>query len=162
MKQQVRRKQAAEAVAGRQAVEARLADLELLLPQRQLQRESGLHERREVQQHNQTLQQDLQALRLKAEQERVAQEACIRGVEDRAHREVDHAREEGKAMTVPFKAAGRQVEHLHRRLESIQTELSQTQQRAAAEQARAETLEQQLTQSGLEGSTMMLNSLPKN
>jgi hypothetical protein len=35
---------------------------------------------------------------------------------------------------------------LQRRVESIQTELSQTQQRAAAQHARAETLEQQLAQ----------------
>jgi DNA repair exonuclease SbcCD ATPase subunit len=147
------RQQAAEAVAGRQAVESRLVDLELLLVQRQTQiedlqqqRESLLHERREVQQHSQTLQQELQALWLKAEQERVAQEAYIRGVEDRAHREVDHAREEGKAITAELKSVGRHVEQLQRRLESIQNELSQTQQRAAVQQARADTLEQQLTQ----------------
>eukprot|EP01034_Spumella_vulgaris_P006852 gene6851-8737_t len=99
------RQQAAEALAGRQVAELRLADLELLLSQRQTQiedlqqqREGLLHERREAQQHNQALQQDLQALRLKAEQdlqslrvkgeqERVAQESYVRGVEDRAHRE---------------------------------------------------------------------------
>jgi hypothetical protein len=60
----------------------RLDDLELLPSPRQLQiedlqqlRESLLRERREVQQHNQTLQQDLQALRLKTEQE-----SYVRGV----------------------------------------------------------------------------------
>ncbi|MBK5356093.1 DNA-binding protein [Pseudomonas sp. TH41] len=147
------RQDAAEALAGRQSAESRLADLELLLSQRQLQiedlrqqRESLLRERREAQQHNQTLQQELQALRLKAEQERVAQESYVRGVEDRAHREVDRAREEGKASVTQLKEVGRHVEQLQRRLESIQTELSQTQQRAAAQHARAETLEQQLTQ----------------
>ncbi|WP_457265857.1 DNA-binding protein [Pseudomonas sp. P5_C3] len=147
------RQQAADAVAGRQAAELRLADLELLLAQRQAQiedlqqqREAVLHERSEAQQLNQALQQDLQEARLKAEQERVAQESYVRGVEDRAHREVDHAREEGKAMSARLKETGRHVEQLQRRLESIQTELSQTQQRAAAQQARAETLEQQLTQ----------------
>eukprot|EP01030_Chromulinospumella_sphaerica_P021252 gene21252-21182_t len=158
------RQQAAEALAGRQVAELRLADLELLLSQRQTQiedlqqqREGLLHERREAQQHNQALQQDLQALRLKAEQdlqslrvkgeqERVAQESYVRGVEDRAHREVDRAREEGKAVIAQFKEAGRHVEQLQRRLESIQTELSQTKQRAAAQQSRADTLEQQLPQ----------------
>jgi chromosome segregation ATPase len=147
------RQQVAEAVAGRQAVESRLADLELLLSQRQTQiedlqqqREGLLHERREAQQQNLTLQQELQTLRLKAEQERVAQEVYVRGVEDRAHREVDRAREEGKAMSTQFKEVGRHVDQLQRRLESIQNELSQTQQRAAVQQARADTLEQQLTQ----------------
>ncbi|MDR6924259.1 FtsZ-binding cell division protein ZapB [Pseudomonas sp. BE134] len=63
-------------------MEMRLDDLELLPSPRQLQiedlqqlRESLLRERREVQQHNQTLQQDLQALRLKTEQE-----SYVRGV----------------------------------------------------------------------------------
>ncbi|KPU59412.1 hypothetical protein AN403_3029 [Pseudomonas fluorescens] len=147
------RQQAGEALAGRQAAESRLADLELLLSQRQTQiedlqqqREGWLHERREAQQHNQTLQQELQALRLKAEQQHVAQELYIRGVEDRAYREIDRAREEGKATAIQLKEVGRHVEQLQRRLQSIQTELSQTQQWAAAQQARADTLEQQLTQ----------------
>jgi chromosome segregation ATPase len=147
------RQQAADAVAGRQAAELRFADLELLLSQRQAQiedlqqqRDVLLRERGESQQQNLTLQEDLQALRLKIEQERVAQETYIRGVEDRAHREVDRAREEGKATEAQLKAAGRHVEQLQQRLELIQTELSQTQQRAAAQQARADTLEQQLAQ----------------
>lgn len=145
------RQQAAESVTGRRVAEARLSDLELLLSQRQQQvadlqqrRESWLHERREAQQHNQALQHELQALRIKAEQERVAQENYVRGIEDRAHREVDRAREEGKASATQLKHAGRHIEQLQRRLESIQAELSQTQQRAAAQQARAETLEQHL------------------
>jgi len=147
------RQQAAEALAGRQAAELRLADLEMLLSQRQTQiedlqqqRESLLYERREAQQHNHSLQEDLQALRLKAEQERIAQESYVRGVEDRAHREVDRAREEGKAMSTQLKEVGRHVEQLQRRLESTQNELSQSRQLAAAQQARAETLGQQLTQ----------------
>jgi predicted nucleic acid-binding Zn-ribbon protein len=146
------RQQATEALAGRQAAELRLADLEQLLSQRQTQiedlqqqRESLLRERCEVQQHNQTLQQDLQSLRDKAEQERVAQENYVRGVEARAYREVDRAREEGKAMSTQLKEAGRNVEQLQRRLESTQNELSQSRQLAAAQHARAETLEQQLT-----------------
>jgi hypothetical protein len=146
------RQQAAQALAGRQAAELRLADLELLFSQRQTQiedlqqqREILLHERREAQEHNQALQQDLESLRLKAEHERVAQEVYIRGVEDRAHREVDRAREEGKAMATQLKEVGRHVEQLRRQLESIQNELSQSRQSAAAQHARAETLEQQLT-----------------
>ena len=74
------RQQAAEALAGRQSAELRLADLELLLSQRQLQiedlklqRGNWLQERREAHLHNQALQQELQAQRLQAEQERTAQ-----------------------------------------------------------------------------------------
>lgn len=146
------RQQAVEALAGRQAAELRLADLELLLSHRQTQiedlqqqRDGLLHERREAHVRNQALQQDLESLRLKAEQERVAQEFYIRGVEDQAHREVDRAREEGRAMTAELRAVERQVEQLQRRVESTQHELSQSRQSAAAQHARAETLEQQLT-----------------
>jgi DNA repair exonuclease SbcCD ATPase subunit len=145
--------QAADAVAGRQGVEVRLADLELLLSQRQTQiedlqqqRESLLLERREVQQHSRALQQELQMLRIKAEQERDAQDAYVRGVEERAHREVDRAREESKSRTAQLKEAGRLQTELQRRLEAMQTELSSAQQQAAAQQARADTLAQQLSQ----------------
>lgn len=143
-------------MAGRQAAETRLADLELLLTliQTQLedlqqQREVLSRERGEAQQQSQTLQQELQelqALRLKVEQERIAQESYVRGVEDRAHREVDLSREEGKASIIQLKTVGRHVEQLQRRLESTQDELNQSRQSAAAQQARADTLEQQLTQ----------------
>jgi len=140
------------AQTAQQVSETRLADLELLLEERttqiedlQQRREGWLRERREAQQHSMALQQELQALRLKAEQERVAQGSYVRGVEDRAHREVDRAREEGKAMTAQFKEVGRKLEHLKQRVETIQTELSQAQQHAAAQRARADTLELHLT-----------------
>ncbi|KPG96282.1 DNA-binding protein [Pseudomonas sp. RIT-PI-r] len=148
-----RRQQVLDAVAGRQAAELRLADLELLLSQRQTQiddlqqqRESMVLERREIHQRHQELQQELQGLRLKAEQERVAQETYVRGVEDRAHREVDRAREEGKAASSQLKMATRRCDELQRKLESAQGDLSEAQQRAVAQLARAETLEQQLLQ----------------
>lgn len=146
------RQQVIEAVTGRRAAESRLADLELLLVQRKTQieelqqhRDVLLLERHDTQQQNQALQQELQALRQKHEQDRAAQDSYLRGVEDRAHREVDRAREESKAMAVQLKDAGRQVEQSVRRLESLQTPLSQAQQLAAAQLARAETLEQQLS-----------------
>jgi septal ring factor EnvC (AmiA/AmiB activator) len=48
-------------------------------------------------------------------------------------------------MATQLKEVGRHVEQLRRQLESIQNELSQSRQSAAAQHARAETLEQQLT-----------------
>ncbi|MFJ5254075.1 DNA-binding protein [Pseudomonas sp. NPDC088414] len=146
------RQQVIEAMNGRQAAESRLADMEMLLLQRQAQseelqqqRDVLLRERNDTQQQNQTLQQELQAMRQKHEQDRADRDNYLRGVEDRAHREVDRAREEGKAMAVQLKDAGRQVAQSVRRLESLQTQLSQAQQLAAAQLARAETLEQQLS-----------------
>lgn len=103
---------------------------------------SGRHD---TQQQNQSLQQELQALRQKHEQDRADQDSYLRGVEDRAHLEVDRAREESRAMAVQLKDAGRQIEQSVRRLQSLQTQLSQALQLAAAQLARAETLEQQLS-----------------
>lgn len=147
------RQQVSDAMAGRQAAESRLADLNLLLVQRQAQieelqqqRDVLRRERHDAQGQNQILQQELHSLRLKAEQERMAQENYLRGVEDRAHREVDRAQEKGRAALSLSKVANRRCDDLRRRLESAQNELSRAEQRAAAQLARAETLEQQLIQ----------------
>ncbi|MFW9082546.1 DNA-binding protein [Pseudomonas sp. P2757] len=147
------RQQVSEAVAGRQAAESRLADLDLLLIQRQAQieelqqqRDVLQRERHAAQQQNQTLQHELHSMRIKAEQERITQENYLRGVEDRAHREVDRAREEGKSVVNQLKAASRKHDELQQKLESAQSELSHAQQSVAAQLARADTLEQQLIQ----------------
>lgn len=158
------RQLATTAQAAQQVSKTRLTDLELLLEQRvkqiqdlQQQRDSILRERGDTQQRNQILQrelrelqlntqQELQALRLKSEQERFAQEAYVRSVEDRAHREVDRAREEGKRTTTQLKEVGNQLEQLQQRIEGLQATLGQTLQNAAAQQARGDTLEQQLVQ----------------
>lgn len=145
------RQQTTDAVAGRQAAERRLADLELLLEQRQAQIEDLQQQRvvlvrhnEEAQQQTQQLQQNLQALQLKAEQDRVTQETYVRSVEDRAHREVDRAREEAKEGTRKHKELSLQIEGLQQRLHEKQDELAQAQQHAAAQQARADTLDAQL------------------
>lgn len=74
------RQHAIVAKAAQQVSETRLADLELLLEERttqiqglQQQRDNLVRERSDARQHSQTLQLELQELRLKAEQERVAQ-----------------------------------------------------------------------------------------
>ncbi|NUT76814.1 plasmid replication region [Pseudomonas sp. C1C7] len=145
------RQHAAEAVAGRQLVETRLADLELLLEQRQTQiddlhqqRDSLQRQRDEAQKQSHQLQQDLQALQQKAEQERATQETYVRGVEDRAHREVDRAREETKDGARKNKELVQQLDQLQLRLNTKLEELTQAQQQAAVQQARADTLDSQL------------------
>ena len=144
---------AAEAVTGRQAAETRLADLELLLAQRvaqiedlRQQREELVRERGEAHLHGQGLQQQVQDLALKLEQDRVDHATYVRGVEERAYREIDRAREESKSRAVQLKAASRQLDDLQRRLEALHSGLSEAQQQAAAQQARADTLAQQLLQ----------------
>jgi DNA repair exonuclease SbcCD ATPase subunit len=147
------RQLATEAVTGRQAAEARLADLELLLAQRvaqiedlRQQREELVRERGEAHLHGQGLQQQVQDLALKLEQDRVDHATYVRGVEERAYREIDRAREESKSRAVQLKAASRQLDDLQRRLEALHSGLSEAQQQAAAQQARADTLAQQLLQ----------------
>jgi len=147
------RQHAMAAQTAQQVSETRFADLELLLELRstqieelQRQRDVLLRDEHDIQQQNQALHQDLQALRQKNEQDRVTQESYLRGLEDRAHREIDRAREEGKTALIQLKTARRKNDELQRKLESYQSELSQAQQRAAAQLARAETLEQQLIQ----------------
>lgn len=147
------RQRAAEAADARQAVETRLADLELWLEQRQLQiedlvqqRSTLVSERDHAQQHGLQLLEQLQNAQLKAEREREAQETYARGVEERAHREVDRAREENKGVLAQLKSANRQLEQFQRRLAAIQVELSKAEQKAVAQQSRGDTLERQLLQ----------------
>jgi chromosome segregation ATPase len=147
------RQHAMAAQTAQQVSETRLADLELLLEQRetqihdlQQQRDSLLRERSDAQQRSLILQQGLQELRLKAEQERAAQEVYVRGVEDRAYREVDRAREEIKRMNGQVREAGNQLGQLQQRIEGAQAALSQALQNAAAQQARGDTLKEQLVQ----------------
>jgi len=147
------RQQATEAVAARQVAETRLTDLELLLNQRltqiedlRQQREELVSERSVAQRQAQELQQQLQDLALKFEQDRTEHESYVRSVEDRASREIDRAREESKSRTVQLKEASRQLDDLRHRLEVAHVELSEAHQQTAAQQARADTLAQQLAQ----------------
>ena len=147
------RQHAMAAQAAQQVSKTRLADLELLLEERttqiqdlQQQRDSLLRDCGDARQHSQTLQQELLELRLKVEQERVAQENYLRGVEDRAYREVDRAREEIKRMNGQVREAGNQLGQLQQRIEGAQAALTQALQNAAAQQARGDTLKEQLVQ----------------
>ncbi|BGD47749.1 DNA-binding protein [Pseudomonas aeruginosa] len=147
------RQQVAAAQAAQQAAETRLADLEQLLAQRQAQlgdlqsRCAELaEERKAALQEASTLRQELQAAQQQWALEREDTATYVRGVEERAHREVDRAREESRAVTAQLKAAGKQQEQLRQRLDTALAQLSEAQQLAAAEKARANTLEQQLAQ----------------
>jgi chromosome segregation ATPase len=142
---------ATDETKARQAVEARLADLELLLDQRQAQIDAVqsrcddlMCERNLARQQAQNIQKQLEDLRSKAEQERIAQEGYVRGIEQRAHREVDTLRREIKASSSQLKTKNKECAQLQRKMEAAQAELSRALQTAAASQARSETLEQQL------------------
>ncbi|MFZ6049805.1 DNA-binding protein [Pseudomonas sp. CR3202] len=145
------RQQVAADQAARQAAETRLSDLEQLLAQRQAQLDDLQNrctvlttERKEAVHEVGTLRQELQAAQRQLTQERESSAGYVRGVEERAHREVDRAREESRAAATQLKTVGKQQEQLRQRLDIALAQLSEAQQVAAAESARAMTLEQQL------------------
>lgn len=145
------RQQVAAGQAAQHAVETRLADLELLLAQQQAQLADQQNrcaelaeERRAALQETSVLRQELQAAQQQLIQERDATATYVRGVEDRAHREVDRAREESRVAAAQLKTLTKQHDQLRQRLDIVLSQLSEAQQVAAAEQARANTLEQQL------------------
>ncbi|RPM29676.1 DNA-binding protein [Pseudomonas aeruginosa] len=147
------RQQVAAAQSAQHGAETRLADLEQLLAQRQAQlvdlqsRCAELaEERRAALQEVSSMRQGLQAAQQQLSEERDATTVYVRGVEERAHREVDRAREESRATAVQLKSAGKQQEQLRQQLDNVLLQLSKAQQLAAAESARAATLEQQLAQ----------------
>lgn len=147
------RQQVTAAQAAQQRAETRLADLEVLLVERQAQlddrqsrcaelaeeRKAALHEAGHLREELQNMQQQLT-------QERESTAAYVRGVEDRAHHEVDRAREESRGAALQLKALVKQHDVLRQRFDTALMQLSEAQQIAAAEKARASTLEQQLAQ----------------
>ncbi|SDG35543.1 replication region DNA-binding N-term [Pseudomonas benzenivorans] len=148
------RQQVAAAQAAQHVAETRLADLELLLAQQQAQladqqiRYAELAEERRVAlQEACVLRQELQAAQQQLILERDTMTTYLRGIEDRAHREVDRAREESRATAAQLKTLTKQHDQLRQRLDTVLPQLSEAQQIAAAEQARANTLEQQLVRS---------------
>lgn len=145
------RQRIAAAEAVQRTAEIRLADLKRLLEQGQAQlaelqsRCAVLAEERKVAlQDVSSLRQELQVAQQQLAQERKATTTYVQGVEDRAHREVDRAREEARAAAAQLRSAGKQQEQLRQRLDDALRQLSQAQQLAAAESARATTLAQQL------------------
>ena len=138
------RQQAATAVAQQQVAEHRLADLQRLLEQGQrqiedltLQRDGLQAERNAGRESIQSLERQLLSDRYDADQARQAQETYVRGVEDRAHREIDRAREEAKATAAQLKESAKQLVQLQKRLDTTLQALNLLKPELAAEKALA-------------------------
>ncbi|EPX9618194.1 DNA-binding protein [Pseudomonas aeruginosa] len=145
------RQQVAAAQAAQHTTETRLVGLEQLLAQRQAQLDDLqcrcaelAEERKAALLEVSSLRRELQAVQQQLAQERDGTATYVRGVENRAHHEVDRAREESRALAAQLKSTGKQQEQLRQRLDNVLEQLSQAQQLAAAEAARAMTLAQQL------------------
>ncbi|WP_040263281.1 DNA-binding protein [Pseudomonas massiliensis] len=138
------RQQVNAAESARRSVETRLTDLERLLEERQAQIDD-LHAQREALQQGQALaaqqvqqmQAALDTARLQAEEARLTQEAYVRGLEERAHREVDRAREESKARAAELKEARLQLADLQQRQAAILVQMTEAQQQAVIAQGQA-------------------------
>ncbi|MBD8472509.1 DNA-binding protein [Pseudomonas sp. CFBP 8770] len=144
------RRQVIEAETARGNAETRLDDLDKLLAQRQVQIEDLQQQRIELQGARSELQADIaslqQALRdqqQQAEHNRLAQEAYVRGVEERSHREVDRAREDLKTRNLEAREQQKQLEALQKRLEQTRSALGDAQLQAAAREARSQLAAEQ-------------------
>jgi uncharacterized coiled-coil DUF342 family protein len=141
------RQQTAEALAARQAAETRLSDLEQLLSQRQVQvddlrqqREELLGQRDEAREQLGEVRRQLQDSRQLAEQAREEQQRYTRDVEDRAYRDIDRAREEGKALLVQLKDANGRVQVLQQTLLAGQVVLAEAREQRGIAQTQAQAL----------------------
>jgi chromosome segregation ATPase len=139
------RQYTAEAVAGRQAVETRLVDLEVLLNQRlaqiddlRQQREELLGQRDEARTQVLEVRQQLQDSRQQAELAREEQQRYTRDVEDRAYREIDRAREEGKTLAAQLKDANGRLHVQQQALLASQAALAEAREQRGVAQTLAQ------------------------
>lgn len=147
------RQQTAEAVAGRQGAETRLADLEQLLTQRLAQIDDLRSQRDELQAQRDEVRMQLteahlllQESRAQAEQARSEEQRYTRDVEERAYREIDRVREESKALTTQLKTSQNHVHTLQQSLQAIQVELSNAREQRATALGELHTLSEQMAE----------------
>ncbi|MGN8248319.1 DNA-binding protein [Pseudomonas sp. SMSB3] len=147
------RQQTAEAVTARQGVETRLSDLDQLLVQRQAQIDDLCRQRDELQAQRDDgrhqlleLQQQLLDSREQAERARDEQQRYTRDVEDRAYREIDRAREEGKALGTQLKDAQGRLSAAQQSAEAHQLALADAREQAQLVRSQAQLATTQLEQ----------------
>jgi hypothetical protein len=151
------------AVAGAQQAqalaEARFADSQRLVEQQAAQLADTTQQRDALQARNERLDKDLAALAARLQHQEVittadreTQAKHLREIENRAHAEVDRARQESKALRVDLTKLDRERDTEKRQSkhqsEEAQSAVVLAQRDAAKQQARADALEQQLARLG--------------
>jgi hypothetical protein len=131
-------------VQARQVAETRLTDVQRFVEQQATQLTEVSRQRDELQQRADQFAEALEAHRATASAERDAQAQHIRSVEDRAHAEVDRAREETKSFKATLHRVEREAATAMTRLEKALTATRAAEHLATEQGARAKTLEQQL------------------
>lgn len=128
----------------RAVADLRLADVQRLVEQQAGQLTEVTRQRDAWQQRAEQLKEAFEAHKVNVTTEREAQAAHIRAVEDRAHAEVDHAREETRSLQVALRRQERETLAVTSRLEAAVASTRAAERAAAEHGARAKTLEQQL------------------
>jgi chromosome segregation ATPase len=128
----------------REIAETRLVDVQRLVEQQAGQLTELLQQRDGLQQRLDQLADSLEKLKSVAATEREAQVAHIRAIEDRAHAEIDRAREESKSLQAALRQKERDALTLAARLESVVASTRAAENLTSEYGARAKALEQQL------------------
>jgi len=128
----------------REVAETRLTDVQRLVEQQASQMAELIQQRDGWRQRAEQLSEAFDTHRSVVTAEREAQAAHVRAVEDRAHAEIDRAREETKALHATLQRIERESSAITKRLETTLTTVRAAEHAATEQSARAKTLEQQL------------------
>lgn len=136
--------QAESASRAREIADTRLADVQRLVEQQAAQLAELLQQRDEWQQRADLLAEAFDTHKNTVTAEREAQAAHVRAVEDRAHAEIDRAREETKTLQATLRQKERETSAIAARLETAEASARAAEHLATEHGARAKALEQQL------------------
>lgn len=136
--------QAQSADQAREVADTRLADMQRLVEQQAGQLAELAQQRDALQRRAEQLDEAFEGHKSRAAAERGAQAAHVRAVEDRAHAEIDRAREETKALQATLRRQEREASTVATRLEKALDSARAADHLAAEQGTRANTLEQQL------------------
>lgn len=136
--------QAQSADQAREVAETRLADIQRLVEQQAAQLTELLQQRDGLQQRVDQLTEAFDTHKSVVTAEREAQAAHVRTVEDRAHAEIDRAREETKTLQAALRQKERETSAIAARLEKADASVRAAEHLATEHGARAKALEQQL------------------
>jgi len=135
---------AQRASQAQEVAETRLGDVQRLVEQQAGQLTELAQQRGEWQHRAEQLMEVLDAHKRTVTTEREAQTAHIRAVEDRAHAEIDRAREETKALQGLLRQREREATAVISRLQLSEASVRAAEHLATEHETRANTLEQQL------------------
>jgi chromosome segregation ATPase len=137
--------QAQSADQARAVADTRLADVQRLVEHQATQLAELAQQRDGFQQRAQQLAEAIDTHKSTVTAEREAQGAHVRAVEDRAHAEIDRAREETKTLQATLRRKEQETSAVIARLETAVASARAAEHLATELGARSKTLEQQLT-----------------